>query len=815
MHPAIEKLKQFLLKLLLPGKKQYQRVGHYFKTHPKQRKWTIAGSALFGPPLLLLLVVWIETPGYRDLKNIQNQVASEVYSADSVLLGRYYIQDRTEVTYDQISPAVFDALIATEDVRFYEHSGIDFRSLGRVLVKSIFMQDESAGGGSTITQQLAKNLYPREKYWMFSMLINKMREFIIAARLESMYRKEDLLVMYLNTIPFADLTFGIQSAAKRFFSTSAKELTINQAALLIGMLKATHTYNPRLFPDRALERRNVVLLQMVKNNFLDSLAYDSLKPLPLRLKYFKGSATDDLASYFKEYLKTELQQWIARHKKPDGSEYNIFTDGLKIYTTLDSRLQRYAENAMAQQMKEVQQMFFDHWGREKPWRGNEKIITDAIKRSSRYQRLKEAGHSDEEIMKVFDKPIAMRIFTWYGDRDVMMKPIDSIKHHIQYLNAGFLAIEPQTGKVKAWVGGIDYSFFQYDHVRTSTKRQVGSIFKPIVYATAIEAGIPPCDLVSASRPTYIDDEGVSWTPRNTQNDYEVNYSMRGALAYSVNTVAVKLIQQTGVDKAIHMAQRMGITSTLPKVPSIALGSASISLMEMTSAYSAFANNGVASPAYCISSIEDLAGNKWTDFRPENLSGAIASAETIALTLRMLQSVVYEGTASRLRGRYAVYNEVAGKTGTTQSNADGWFMAVTPRLVVGTWVGADDPRIRFRSTELGQGSSTALPMFAYFMRQVNADPDLKEIAEAKFPPIQAEWQKKLDCDLYELDSALVVKIKQEIIVQDSVYYADTVNSVRKESFLEFLYRRKLKIQLRNALQDSIRKIKSEEVIIGQN
>jgi penicillin-binding protein 1A len=818
MRPFLEQSMRFVRDIVSQGMQQYRQVISYFKTHRKQRLWALAGLMVFSPPLIFLVIVWIELPTKRALRNIQNQVASEVYSADSVLLGRYYIQDRTEVKYEEIAPVVIDALIATEDIRFYEHSGVDYKSLGRVLVKSIFMQDESSGGGSTITQQLAKNLFPRKRYWLLAMPINKMREFITAARLENIYSKEELLTLYLNTIPFGDLTFGIQSAAKRFYSSTASALNVNQAALLIGMLKATHTYNPRLFPDRALQRRNVVLAQMAKNNFLDETKLDSLKSLPLQLEFSKSSSANELAPYFKEYLKTELQIWMQGHKKPDGREYNLYTDGLKIYTTLDSRLQQYAEEAVAQQMKEVQQLFFNHWGKELPWKGNDRVVRDAVQRSRRYKQLKEAGHDEDKIMKIFDTPVPMRIFIWQGDKDVVMKPIDSVKHHLQFLNAGFLAVDPQDGAVKAWVGGIDYSFFQYDHVRTSTKRQVGSIFKPIVYATAIEQGFDPCELISASRPTYIDDEGVSWTPRNTQNDYEVNYSMRGALAYSVNTVAAKVIQQAGIENTIAMAQKMGITSPLPKVPSIALGSASVSLMEMTAAYAVFANDGTAVPLHSIASIEDLNGNKWTDFKPKNESPPVASKETITLTLRMLQSVVHEGTASRLRGRYAVYNDVAGKTGTTQSNADGWFMAVTPKLVVGTWVGSDDPRIRFRSTELGQGSSTALPMFAYFMRALNTDPLFKDITQAKFPTVPAAWYKRMDCDLYELDSALVEKIKVLTVEQDSLYaqqYTDSLSAPRKESFLEFLYRRKLKIQMRNNRQDSLLRLEREVDFIEGN
>jgi penicillin-binding protein 1A len=422
--------------------------------------------------------------------------------------------------------------------------------------------------------------------------------------------------------------------------------------------------------------------------------------------------------------------------------------------------------------------------------------------------MKEEGMKEEEIMKVMQKPIQMRVFTWQGDQDVIMRPIDSIKHHLQYLNAGFLAIEPQTGKIKAWVGGIDFGYFQFDHVKESTKRQVGSIFKPIVYAMAIEQSIAPCDFILADRPTYIDDEGVSWTPRNSQNDYEVRYSMRGALAYSVNTVSVKLIQMAGVDNTVDLAKRMGINSEVPDVPSIALGSSSISLMEMTAAYSCFANNGIPSPPFSISSIQDLTGKIFADFKPQVSNTPVASQETIDLVRSMMQSVVHEGTASRLRWKYGVLNDVAGKTGTTQANADGWFMAVTPNLVVGTWVGGDDPRIRFRSTELGQGSNTALPMFAYFMKSVNDDPKFEYISKATFPTLPYAQRLRLDCDLYELDSALMDKIQLGILEQDSLVMLDTT-LVREDTFLEKLYKRKVKMHQRAMQRDSLARL--EDVI----
>jgi len=770
---------------------------HFYQTHPKARRLTL----ILGPPvaciLLLLIVVLVESPGSQELQNIQNQVASEVYSADSVLLGRYYTQDRTEIKYDEISPAVVDALIATEDVRFYKHQGVDYISLGRVLVKSILQQDESSGGGSTLTQQLAKNLYPRKRYWVLSMLVNKLREVVTARRLEKLYTKKELITLYLNTIPFADNTFGIQAAAQRFFSKTASTLTVDEAAILVGMLKATTSYNPRVYPDRSFHRRNVVISQMVKYKLLTKRAADSLLVKPIELSINKISHHQGLAPYFREYLKAELLIWCKNNKKKDGSTYNLYTDGLKIYTTINSKLQRYAENAVTEQMTNVQKQFFDHWGKEKPWKGKEAVLQEAIRRSNRYKTLKQQGLAEEEIMEALKKPIPMRLFTWQGEVEEKISPIDSIVHHLQYLNAGFLAIEPSTGGVKAWVGGIEHDFFQYDHVKASTKRQVGSTFKPIVYAMALEKGVQPCELISAGQQTYIDKEGVKWTPRNSQNDYQVEYTMRGALAYSVNTVSVKLITEAGVENTIRLARKMGITSEMPEVPSIALGSSSISLMEMTGAYACIANQGVAQLPYYIETIHDLDGTVYKDFKPPTTGKRAISIETAQLVTRMMQSVVHEGTASRLRWKYGVFNDVAGKTGTTQANADGWFMAMTPKLVIGTWVGADDPRIRFRLTELGQGSSTALPMVAYFIKHVNADPTFKEITTSKFKPLPAELQGQLDCDLYELNAELVEKIKQTVFHRDSLIQADTTAKPPNETFLEILYKRKLKIMRANA------------------
>ncbi|MBX2941620.1 MAG: penicillin-binding protein [Cyclobacteriaceae bacterium] len=783
----------------------YEKLATYFQTHPRERKAAIILCPPFGIFLLILLVVWIETPWNSDLRNIQNQVATEIYSADSVLLGRYYIQDRTEVSYEEIAPAVVDALVATEDARFYKHSGVDYRSLARVIVKSILQQDESAGGGSTLTQQLSKNLYPRKNYWFLSMLINKMREVRTAIKLENIYSKEELITLYLNTVPFADNVFGIEAAAERFYSVHADELTINQSAVLVGMLKATHTYNPRLFPDRALKRRNVVLGQMLKYSYITKDQVDTLVTRPIDLEYNKVSHHQGLAPYFREYLKSELLTWCENNKNEDGNSYNLYTDGLRIYTTLDSKLQEYAEKAVSEQMSIIQNTFFDHWGKDKPWKGKEQVLEQAIQRSPRYQKLKDQQLSEEAIMKILQKPIAMELFSWQGTQEAIVSPIDSIIHHLQYLNAGFLAMEPSSGQVKAWVGGIDHDFYQFDHVNTNTKRQVGSIFKPIVYAMALEEGVDPCALISASRETYIDKEGKEWTPRNSQNDYEMDYSMRGALAYSVNTVAAKLIDKAGVKNTIRLAHAMGVTSEIPDVPSIALGAASVSLMEMTTVFSCFANKGIPVSPYYISSIHDNNGKVYDGFKDTKEKKAVFSEETAQIMIALLRSVVNEGTAGRLRYKYGVYSDVAGKTGTTQSNADGWFMAMTPNLVIGTWVGADDPRIRFRSTALGQGSSTALPITGSFLKQVNDDPAFKSLSQAKFDQLPSTMQQKLDCDLYELSDDLVLKIERSIFQRDSLIQADTTATPPPETFLQTVYKRKLRIKAALEKQDSIARL----------
>jgi penicillin-binding protein 1A len=739
----------------------FSRVYHYFKPLTLKKFLALVSAVAasgFLFILLLFLLVWSGVlgtlPSKEELVAIENPTASEVYSADSVLLGRYFIQERSNITYQEIPKHVADALVATEDVRFYSHNGIDTRSLGRVLIKSLLLQNESSGGGSTITQQLAKNLYPRKNYWFFSLFINKMREMIIASRIEKAYEKNAILTLYLNTIPFGDNTYGMEAAAQRFFSVHTKNLSMEQGAVLIGMLKATHSYNPRINPTQSLGRRNVVLGQIAKYGVLTAEKVDSLKALPLVLRYNKITHHSGLASYFREYVRPELLEWCKKYNTEHDAQLNLYTDGLKIYTTLDSRLQRYAEEAMARQMKETQARFDAHWKNRNPWQQYPQMIDETIKKSERYKNLKKQGLSETEITSVMNKAVPMTVFTWEGERELTMSPVDSIKYYLKFLNAGFLAMDPRNSEIKAWVGGIDHHYFQYDHVRESTKRQVGSTFKPIVYAAALEQGVKPCQFISAAKTTYTNMK--DWAPENTEDNYELKYSMPGALTYSVNTVSVQVLEKAGIANTINLAHRMGIKSEIKPVPSIALGTADISITEMVTAYACLANKGKISEPVYLTAIVNYKNEILERFTSPEQHQAL-SAESAQMIVYMLKRVVNEGTAAGLRSRFGLQNDIAGKTGTTQSNTDGWFMAITPKLVIGTWVGADDPRIRFRSTALGQGARTALPITGDFLRAANQDASLNSITHARFAALPSSLERKLDCELSKEDGNIITRI----------------------------------------------------------
>jgi penicillin-binding protein 1A len=728
------------------------------------RQWPTRRKVLLGVSVALLAVpaffvtlflatamgLFGKLPGYRELALTRNPVASEIYSADSVLIGKYFIQERSNAGYHDIPPHLIQALVATEDVRFFEHSGIDYRSLLRVLVKGVIFQSESAGGGSTLTQQLAKNLYPRRKYAVLSLPINKFREMITAHRLEQTFSKEDLLVLYLNTVPFGDNTYGIESAAQRFYSTRVNQLTTDEAALLIGMLKATHYYNPRLFPDRAKTRRDVVLSQMQKYEMISGTVLERLRVKPVTLRYRKMTHHAGLAPYFREHLRLELQQWCEKYNKAHDNAINLYTSGLKIYTTIDSRLQAYAEKSVTSQMKQIQKRFDVTGDGKYQVSLNPRLIDEGLQQSPHYRELVEGGTPADSIDLILRQPVPMNIFTWEGEKEVKMSPRDSVAYYLQFLNAGLLAMDPHTGGVLAWVGGIEHQFFQFDHVRPTTRRQVGSTFKPIVYAAAVEAGVRPCGFISAEKTVYNNIE--SWSPENSgEPNYDLKYSMPGALAHSVNTVSVKILEKAGIKATVALARKMGISSNLDEVPSLALGTASLSMMEMVTAYACFGNGGKKMTPYYIKAIASPTGEVMEQFETPKPEQAM-SQETSDAMLFMLKRVVDEGTAAGIR-QHAGNIEIAGKTGTTQSNTDGWFIGILPGMVVGAWVGADNPAIHFRSTSAGQGARTALPIVGSFLALANQDRTLDTLMKQSFPAIPYALSSRLDCEMSKPDNNL--------------------------------------------------------------
>lgn len=702
---------------------------------------------LFIMYVFILLGAFGLVPNKKKLKEVSNYTASEIYSQDSILLGKYFLENRTNVKFEDLPEHLIDALVSTEDARFYEHKGVDFVSFIRVFILSIILNDD-AGGGSTITQQLAKNLYERKNYGPLTMPVNKFREMIIAGRLEDVHSKDEILTLYFNTVPFGEDCYGIEAATLRFFNKAPAQLTIEESAVLVGLLKANTTYNPRLNPEASLKRRNLVISLMVlhKDKYLDQHSADSLKQIPLILNYRRENQSTGLAPYFREYLKIEMEKWATANPKDDGTLWNIYTDGLKIYTSINGKLQQYAEDAMNEHMKSLQKSFDKSWGKTEPWKNTKiDVVGNALKRSERYKYLKEQEYSDKGIIKKFDEPVETTIFTWDGAKDTILSPSDSLKHHLKLLQTGFLAMEPKTGYILAWVGGINHQFFKYDHVRS--KRQVGSTFKPIVYAAAIENGSLPCDYIANRKTTYTD---YNWTPGNSNGEYGGYYSLIGGLTYSVNTVAAELIMRTGVPKVIDQARKMGIESELPKVPSIALGTASISLMEMVTAYACFANRGLKPVPQYIVRIE-TANNEIIFENKEAKKTRAMSQETADMMIVMMKNVVNNGTASRLRGTYGLGMDLAGKTGTTQDNTDGWFIGYNSRIVAGAWVGAEDPSIRFRSTAAGQGAATALPIFGKFMNKGFKDLSTRKYISGGFSTPPDSLMFTMGCDLWLPDS----------------------------------------------------------------
>ena len=699
------------------------------------------GSIYFG--------LWGKIPSSKELTELKQNKATQVLAANGKLIGKFYVYDRQPIDFAQFPEHLINALIATEDARFYEHDGIDNRSLLRVFFKSILLQDESAGGGSTITLQLAKNIYGRRDFGMFGIVINKMQEAVIAKRLEDIYSKDEIIELYFNTVPFSDNTYGIESASLKFFNKHTSELSLTESAVLVGMLKASHYYNPRIFPERSRLRRDVVLMQMARNNYISMTEAEEYKLEPLILDYKSYSHDKGIAPYFREQVRKDVTRILDTLKNKDGKKYNIYRDGLIVHTTLNYEMQQLAEEAMLEHMEELQLQHEKSYGNYAPWVRNKNILKDAIKRSQRYQSLQKEGLNESEIMKKLEQPHPTELFTYDGMESKNVSTIDSISHYLKFLNSGLLAVNPENGGVQAWVGGVDFRFFKYDHVAQS-KRQVGSTFKPIVYTAALENGIDPCSYFSVREVTYED----GWTPSNSSSEGEdpnMNYNLKTALSHSMNTIAVKVLMETGIGNVINEARKMGVESDLPQVPSIALGTASLNLGELTSAYTSFVNNGHYSRPYYITKIEDGNGNLLAEFKPEISKQRAFSEDTRKIMLNMMQATVNEGTATRLRYKYGLQNDIAGKTGTTQDNKDGWFVGITPELVCVTWVGADDHRIGFRNTAIGQGANSALPIFAKLMQKMNADSEFNNITNARFQPLSAELAELMECPPQERDN----------------------------------------------------------------
>ncbi len=720
--------------------------------NPFLRIGIISLVVIGGAALLLVLSIylgaWGKLPSKQELSNFKYQRASEVYSADSVLIGKYFLFDRQPIQYEEVPKNLIEALVAIEDERFYDHSGIDYKSLFRVAFKTILMQDQSAGGGSTISQQLAKNLYPREKSGKFNLAISKFKEMIIASRLEAMYSKEDILMLYLNTVSFGDNTFGIESASLKFFNKSARELELQESATLVGMLKATYGYNPRVFPKNSLNRRNLVIQSMYSNDFLSQKEADSLKLLPLQLNYRDYDYSEGIAPYFREEVRKQMLNW-AKEQREKGLDYNIYTSGLKIYTTLDSKMQMLAEEAMGQHMKALQNSFEKSYGKRAPWIKDQNLIKKVIQNSGPYKKWKKAGLNEKDIMDSMNLKKEMLLRDWNQDEMRSASTIDSLLHYLKFLNTGSLSLDPKTGAVKTWLGGINFKHFKYDHISQS-KRQVGSAFKPIVYTAALEKGIAPCTYFSAQEVAYENMEG--WSPSNSGNKDEayLNYSMEEALSKSVNTVAVKVLEKTGIPNVIDLAQKMGIETTLPALPSLALGTAEIKINELAGAYASYLNHGKSVTPFLIHRITNEKDSIIETFKPVIAEKRAFSEETGQIMLEMMKATANSGTAARIRSTYGIKNDIAGKTGTTQNNKDAWFVALTPKLLNITWVGLDNHEIGFSSTSLGQGANAALPIFALWLQKLNADKSFDHITKAKFPNPSSAVMSNLDCDPVKRD-----------------------------------------------------------------
>jgi Membrane carboxypeptidase/penicillin-binding protein len=728
-----------------------------FKTHYIRNLWILFGGFLLFTALFFNGVArgWFgEMPSFEELENPQTNLATEIISEDGKVLGTYYIENRSNVRYSELSPYLVQALVSIEDARFTEHSGIDEKALFRVAFG--ILTGNRKGGGSTLTQQLAKNLFPRgENLSTPKLVLRKFQEWITATKLEYHYSKEEILAMYLNTVAFGHNAYGIKSASETFFSKDPKDLNIEESALMAGVVNAPTRFSPIRNPERSMERRNRVLNRMAHYGYITEEACDSISQIPIDMsKFGVMDHNSGQATYFREFLRGQLNEWAKTHYKANGKPYNIYSDGLKIYTTINSKMQRYAEEAVKEHIGgDLQPSFYKHWKgyANAPFALKDKgkidhIMELSMKRSDRYRNLKHLGMSIDSIKADFNKPTEMRVFSWKGPIDTIMTPMDSIRYYKFFLQASLMSIETHSGKVRAYVGGLDYRFFKYDHV-TQARRQVGSTFKPFLYSLAMQEGeFTPCTKIPNIQYSIQLPDGTFWEPRNSGTAHVgEEVTLKWALAQSNNWISAYLMNRFGPEAVIGMTRRMGVESPIDPVPSICLGVADLKLSEMVGAMNTFANQGVYVKPLFITKIEDKNGNIIERFNTEE-SEAMDDVTAYKM-LELMKGVVQSGTGIRLRYKYKFNNPIAGKTGTTQNHSDGYFMGITPDLTTGIWVGGEDRSIHFRTISQGQGSNMALPIWALYMRKVYDDPSL-HISQGDFKKPSTDIDLVFDCDRYE-------------------------------------------------------------------
>lgn len=785
-------------------------------TKKKISKWFwILVISPFALLMFLVLLVWMfaDIPSFAELENPDNKLATQVIAEDGEILTTFHIENRTYVSYDELSENLVHAAVATEDVRFYRHSGIDFIGLGRVLFKTILLSNSSQGGGSTITQQLAKTLYPRAEMekkipgiYHIKMVWTKLKEWITAVKLERDYTKDEIMTMYLNSIFFGSGAYGVRAASETFFGKQPSELTIEESAMLVGMVNKPTRYNPALNPDKALVRRNFVIGQMEKAGYFDDQAKaagvkttafrDSIRQIPIELNYQVQDHNSGHAPYFRDMVRRvmsakkpkrssysvpedytadslswatdDLYGWLEKNKKADGTPYDLDRDGLRIYTTINYKMQKYAEEAVQERMRDLQADFRKDLRHKtnKPFSNDidaptrDRLMQQARKWSDRYRVLKKKGLNDSQIFKTFSEPVNMRVFAYNkkGYIDTTMTPDDSIRYYKSILRTAFVAMEPGTGHVKAYVGGPDYRYFKYDNVRQG-KRQVGSTIKPFLYTLAMQEGLTPCTKVTNVPVTFLTPGGETWTPRSTDKEEWIGktVTLKWGLTNSSNNISAFLMKQYGPEAMADMMKRMGIQSHVDEVPSLCVGPADLTLWEMVAAYNTFPSRGVYVTPLFVTRIEDRQGNVLSEFT--NRKREAIAESTAYLMVNLMEGVVQGGTASRLRYRYNLTGEIAGKTGTTNDNSDGWFIGYTPTLVAGVWTGAEDRQVHFQSITYGQGAHMSLPTWGIFMKKVLADGTLGISADDRFVAPAGEFSG-LDCTGGDNDASEVYQSKEE-------------------------------------------------------